>query len=159
ASVEAGARTRLSAVLHGLWLLVFACLCPFVLQLIPSASLAAILVYTGYKLMNPKVVRQLWVYGRGEVAVYAGTVFMVVATAVLRGVLVGGALSAAKLLYTFSRLSVRVESEAGGRRTVLHLRGAATFVRLPKLAAALENIPPATELHVRFEQLHYIDHA
>jgi ABC-type transporter Mla MlaB component len=42
---------------------------------------------------------------------------------------------------------------------VLHLEGAATFLRLPQLAAALDKVPSATELHVHFEQLSYIDHA
>ncbi len=158
-NVEAGAKTRLSAVLHGLWLLVFVCLCPFVLRLIPTASLAAILVYTGYKLMNPRIVRDLWAYGKGEVAIFAATVIMIVATDLLKGVLLGVALSAAKLLHTFARLSIRLESDAQGRRIVLRLRGAATFLRLPKLAGVLESVPPGAELHVHFEQLSYIDHA
>jgi hypothetical protein len=42
---------------------------------------------------------------------------------------------------------------------MLYLEGAATFIRLPKLAATLEAVPPNTELHVHFEQLTYIDHA
>ncbi|HYT92527.1 MAG TPA: SulP family inorganic anion transporter [Gemmataceae bacterium] len=158
ANLEAGARTRLSAVLHGAWLLVFVVLCPGLLSLIPTASLAAILVFTGYKLMDPKAVRALWSHGRGEVVIYAATVLMIVATDLLTGVLVGVGLSAAKLLYTFARLSVKLETEGEGRM-VLRLRGAATFLRLPKLAAVLESIPPETELHVHLEHLHYIDHA
>src|SRR6185369_16079923 len=114
---------------------------------------------TGYKLMHPKVVRELWGYGKGEVAIYAATVITIVATDLLKGVLVGVALSAAKLLHTFARLSIRVEVDPNGRRTILRLRGAATFLRLPKLAAALEAVPPGTELHVHFEQLSFIDHA
>ena len=45
------------------------------------------------------------------------------------------------------------------RRTAMRLSGSATFVRLPKLAAALEKVPPSTELHVEFAELDYIDHA
>src|SRR5262249_51881791 len=52
ANVQAGARTRLSAVLHGVWLLLFAALLPAALTWVPTSSLAAVLVYTGYKLIN-----------------------------------------------------------------------------------------------------------
>jgi MFS superfamily sulfate permease-like transporter len=97
ANVESGARTRAAAVLHGLWLLVFVCAFPFVLRWVPTAALAALLVYTGYNLVNPQAVRTLWKYGRGEVVIYAASVVTIVATDLLTGVLVGVGLSAAKL--------------------------------------------------------------
>jgi MFS superfamily sulfate permease-like transporter len=159
ANVQAGAKTRASAVLHGLWLLLFVSLLPFVLELIPTSSLAAVLVYTGYKLVNPKAVRALWDYGKSEVAIYAATVGAIVVTNLLTGILVGVGLALAKLLYTFSHLAIRIEKDLERNRTVLYVEGAATFIRLPKLAAALESVPPSTELHVHFEQLSHIDHA
>jgi MFS superfamily sulfate permease-like transporter len=80
-------------------------------------------------------------------------------TDLLTGVAVGLGCALAKLVYTFSRLKVRLEEDPGRNRTLLHLKGAATFLRLPRLAAALERVPPNTELHVHFEELSYIDHA
>lgn len=65
----------------------------------------------------------------------------------------------AKLLYTFSHLAIRIEKDLESNRTVLHLEGAATFIRLPQLANALEKVPGNTELHVHMEQLTFIDHA
>jgi len=59
ANVQSGAMTRLSAILHGVWLLVFVVLLAFLLRLIPISALAAILVYTGYKLVNPKSIKDL----------------------------------------------------------------------------------------------------
>ncbi len=159
ANVDAGARTRLSAILHGVLLLVFVALFPNILGLIPQASLGAILVYTGYKLMNPAAVRKLWQKGIGEENIYAATDNMHDATDLLTGVLDGIGLSAAKLLYTFSRLDIRLEFSPDKRRTEMHLDGTATFIRLPKLADALEQVPGNTELHVRFDHLNYIDHA
>jgi MFS superfamily sulfate permease-like transporter len=157
ANILAHAQTRASTILHGVWLLVFAAIFPQVLRLVPVASLAAILVYTGYKLMNPKAVKALLPFGKGEVAVYAATLVTVVVIDLLTGILVGIGLAMAKLLYTFSHLAIRTE-EANGR-TVLYLEGAATFIRLPKLAAVLAKVRPGTELHVHFEELTYIDHA
>jgi MFS superfamily sulfate permease-like transporter len=156
--VQAGAQSRASAILHGAWLLMFVALLGWLLTMIPTACLAAILVYTGYKLVNPKSIAKLWQYGRGEVAIYLATVVTIVVKDLLTGVLLGIALASARLLYTFSHLQVRVEKPAPGK-TVLHLTGTATFLRLPKLAAELEKIPPAEELHVDFDQLDYIDHA
>jgi MFS superfamily sulfate permease-like transporter len=157
ANVEAGGRTRLSAILHGVWLLALVALLPGLLRMIPTAALAAILVLTGYKLMHPRTVFELSRFGKGEVIVYLGTMLTIVFTDLLQGVAVGMALAMLKLLWTFSHLAIRTEHVDG--RTILHLEGAATFIRLPKLAAALEAVPANTELHVHLEELTYIDHA
>ena len=71
----------------------------------------------------------------------------------------GVALSAAKHLHTFSRLKVHFEDQADHRASKLSLAGAATFIRLPRLAHALERVPAASELHVDFDRLTYVDHA
>jgi MFS superfamily sulfate permease-like transporter len=159
ANIEAGGRTRLSTMLHALWLLAFACLFPGVLRLVPTAALAALLVHTGIKLVSVKAIKELWAVGRSEVLIYAGTLIGIVCADLLAGVLLGVALSIAKLVYTFSHLSIRLEQEPARQRAVLHLRGSATFIRLPKLARTLEAVPPETELHVHIEELSYIDHA
>ncbi|MEX0700867.1 MAG: SulP family inorganic anion transporter [Planctomycetales bacterium] len=158
-NVQAGAKTRASAILHGLWLLVFVAAFGGLLRMIPTSALAAILIYTGVKLVDLKSVRVLRQYGRGEVLIYFATMATIVAVDLLAGVLVGIALSGLKLLHTFSRLKVRLATKPGERRTVLTLSGAATFVRLPKLAVALEKVPANSELHIDFEHLDYIDHA
>jgi MFS superfamily sulfate permease-like transporter len=159
ANVEAGARSRASAVLHGFWLVLFVAALPFVLRMMPTAALAAVLVYTGYKLIDFKGARQLASFGRGELAIFIITVVMIVVADLLTGVLVGVGVSAARLLYQMSHLQIRSEQDEANNRTTLFLRGAATFVCLPRLAAALEQVLPNRELHVHFERLDYIDHA
>lgn len=159
ANVEAGGKTRASAILHGVWLLLLASALPFVLRYIPTASLAAVLVFTGYKLAYPKVVPSLLKFGRGEVFIYLMTIVMIVTTNLLQGVVVGLLLSLIKLLYAFSRLTVRIEDDAEKNRTQLYLSGSATLIRLPQLASELESLRPGTEVHVHFEDLDYIDHA
>ena len=159
ANVQSGGKTRLSAILHGVWLLVFVVFLAFLLRLIPTSALAAILVYTGYKLVNPKSIKELYEFGWGEVAIYTATVATIVVTDLLTGVIVGAALAAGKLLNTFSHLDAELKVNGETKKAVLSLRGAATFVRLPKLATELEDVPPGAELHVEFQQLDYIDHA
>jgi MFS superfamily sulfate permease-like transporter len=160
ANIEAGGRTRGSAIFHGIWLLAAVSLLPWLLNLIPTTSLAAILVFTGFKLVSPKAIRLLRQYGKSEVAIYAATVIAIVTTDLLKGVLFGLALSLGKLIYTFSHLEVKMISNQpiNGQMT-MELRGAATFVRLPKLAAALESVPGSMHLHIVLDKLDYIDHA
>ena len=138
---------------------VFVCFLTPVLRLIPVACLAAVLVYTGYKLVDLRHLKELRKYGWSEVGIYLATLVTIVATDLLTGVIVGIGLSAAKLLYTFAHLHTEMRTEAHSKRIHLSLEGAATFLRLPRLAAALERVPANAELHVDLEHLHYIDHA
>lgn len=159
ANVQAGAQTRLSTILHGGWLLLFVALLPFLLNLIPLASLSAVLVYTGAKLVNIKAMRAIAAFGKTELAIYAVTMGAIVVTNLLEGVLIGLGLSALKLLYTFAHLELDLKVDAETRQATLTLDGSATFLRLPKLASALDRVPPSSELRVRFEGLRYVDHA
>ena len=159
ANVDAGARTRASAILHGLWILAIVSLAPFLLRLVPTASLAAVLVYTGYKLVNPKAARELLAFGKGELAIYLVTMTLVVVEDLLIGVIAGVVLSAIKLLYEFSHLEVQLTLQPHSNRADLQLEGAATFMRLPKLAKVLEEVPADCELHVHVGSLRKIDHA
>jgi MFS superfamily sulfate permease-like transporter len=156
-NVQAGARTRLATILHGTWLLAFTVALGFVLRMIPTASLGAILVYTGYKLVDVKNIRHLAQYGRIPVVIYAATLIGIVATDLLTGVVIGVALSIAKLVYKVSHLDVRVLRN--GNRVDIHLGGAATFLNVPKLSSILESLPEGAEVHIHIEELAYIDHA
>ena len=159
ANVEAGAQTRASAILHGVWLFLFASLLPWTLTYIPLSALAAVLVFTGYKLAYPKIVPTLMKFGKAEVFIYAATIATIVSTDLLKGVLTGLGLSLLKLLYAFSHLDIRKEETPGSKRIDLHLDGTATLIKLPKLAQTLEALPVGSEVHVHIKDLDYIDHA
>ncbi|MBX9877417.1 MAG: STAS domain-containing protein [Candidatus Obscuribacterales bacterium] len=156
-NVKAGAQTKASTILHGVWLLLFTLCFPKLLSLIPAASLAAILVYAGYKLIDIRAVNRIADHGRSELLIFSVTTLAILTTDLLTGVLLGVAMSAAKLLYVFCKLDI-VKTQTNGRIT-LQLIGAATFLSLPKLSDVLENLPLDTELHVDFSRLAYIDHA
>jgi MFS superfamily sulfate permease-like transporter len=159
ANVQAGATSRLSTILHGIWLLIFVVLLPHVLAYIPKAALGAILVYTGYKLVKIKTLIELWKIDRGEVLIFLSTMTIIVVEDLLLGVLAGLALSAMKLLHRFSHLAPKLTVQADGKTAQLELEGAATFIRLPVLASFLDQVPAGAELHVDFTHLTYIDHA
>lgn len=157
ANVNSGAKTRLSTILHGAWLLVFVALLPWVLAYIPKAALGALLVHIGIKLVNIKQLKELWAMSRSEVAIYTITTLIIVLEDLLVGVVVGILLSAAKLLYQFSHLELTLTEK--GNQARLEMQGSATFLRLPLLAAKLEEVPDTAELHVDFQNLTYVDHA
>ncbi|HKU44968.1 MAG TPA: SulP family inorganic anion transporter [Polyangiales bacterium] len=157
ANVGAGAETRASTMLHGLWLLLVVLLLPGALRAIPTASLAAVLVHTGWKLVSPAQLRELRVFGWQSVGIYAVTLISIVATDLLTGVLLGVTLSVLRLLLRLGTFSLDVEHT--GSRVRARLSGAVTFVGLPRLAALLERVPHAPELHLDVDGVAYIDHA
>ncbi|MEM1062596.1 MAG: solute carrier family 23 protein [Planctomycetota bacterium] len=160
ANIDAGAKTRWSAVLHGFWLLLFVGFLTSLLKLVPTSALAGILVYTGYKLVAPQALWKLWNVDPWEAMICVIVVAVIVIEDLLVGVGVGVVLSAIKLLATFARLDIDVVCDGDcDRKQIVTLRGAATFVRLPKLAAVLEDMPGNAELHVDLHDLVYIDHA
>ncbi len=159
ANVEAGATTRISAILHGAWLLLAIVAFPFVLNEIPTSVLAAILVYTGYKLVNVAQIRKIAEFGKQELAIYFVTLIGVVAIDLLTGVILGFVLATLKLVYTFSHLEIRREHDGAANRIDLWMTGSATFFSIPQLGKTLERSPRGSEVHIHVEKLDYIDHA
>ena len=157
ANVRAGARTRASRILHGLWLLVFVALAPAVLGLIPLAALAGLLVHAGGKLVGPRYWARAWKVDRGEALVLTVTAVMIVATNLLEGVLIGLALAVAKTAWSLSHLDVTVEDQDGASR--VQLSGNATFLRLPRLLDALEGLPSDRPVELDLSGLRHLDHA
>jgi MFS superfamily sulfate permease-like transporter len=159
ANVEAGATTRFSAIAHGGWLLLAVVAFPFVLNMIPTSVLAAILVYTGYKLVNIAQIRKIAEFGRQELAIYFVTLVGVVAIDLLTGVIMGFVLATLKLVYTFSHLDIRTTHDEELNRTDVWLTGSATFFSIPQLSETLDAMTFGSEVHIHVEKLDYIDHA
>jgi MFS superfamily sulfate permease-like transporter len=173
ANIEAGSRTRLSAVFHGLWLIVAIVALPWLLQRIPTASLAAILVYTGYKLLNPSGIKELWRFNRTEALIFFGTLIGIVATDLLKGVVIGFSLALVRLVWNIFNLKgrgegllarlinldIQIVTHDADKTIDMKLTGAATFLKLPILARALERMPNGYQVRVDVSDLSYIDHA
>jgi MFS superfamily sulfate permease-like transporter len=157
ANVQAGAETKKSAILHGVWMLLSVLVFASVLRMIPTASLAAVLVLVGIKLVKPAEVRKLGRFGKVPVLIYFASMLTIVATDLLTGVLVGVGLSLFRLLYTVTHLEARVTEE--GNDTHVHLSGVGTFLAIPRIAQALDQVRPQCDVHIHCANLRYIDHA
>ncbi|MBW8794583.1 MAG: SulP family inorganic anion transporter [Streptomyces sp.] len=158
ANVQAGARTRASRVLHGVWLLLFAALLPGVLGYIPIPALAGILVYSGAKLIPVRALAVLWREHRGEAVILVATAVSIVAVSMFEGVLIGLALSIVKTAWEASHLRLEVVDKGAGPIDA-YLSGNATFLRLPKILDSLEALPQDRPIRVDLSGLHHLDHA
>ncbi|MGW1784442.1 SulP family inorganic anion transporter [Streptomyces sp. NPDC002143] len=158
ANVQAGARTKASRVLHGVWLLLFAAVVPGVLEVIPVAALAGLLVHAGCKLVPVREVRKLWHGHRGEVVVLGVTAVAIVVGNLFEGVLIGLALAVAKTAWEISHVHVEIE-DRGEAGLVVRVLGHATFLRLPKLLDALDALPHDREVRLELGGLRHVDHA
>lgn len=160
ANVQAGAVTRLSAILHGVWILGFVALLPWLLREIPMAALAGILVVTGIRLVSLDHVKHLFhLYGPLPAIVWAGTLIMVVTTDLLTGVLVGVGLSLVELLPHVRAINLKMHDRTQGDQPEMALDGAATFLTLPKLSSRLDAIPAAKSVRLDVQKLSHIDHS
>ncbi|MFJ4765273.1 SulP family inorganic anion transporter [Streptomyces diastaticus] len=158
ANVQAGARTRASRVLHGVWLLLFAALLPGALALIPLPALAGILVHAGWKLIPLRSFAPLWRKHRGEAVILAVTALAIVTVNMFEGVLIGLALAVAKTAWTASHVRLEVMDKGAGP-VQAYLSGNATFLRLPRILDTLESLPQDRPVALDLSGLHHLDHA
>jgi MFS superfamily sulfate permease-like transporter len=159
ANVQAGAVSRLSTVLHGIWILAFVALLPWLLREIPMAALGGILVVTGWRLVSLAHVTHLFHrYGVLPALIWAATLITVVAEDLLTGVLVGLGLSLLELVPHVRQLGLRVHERRDGDRNHVALDGTATFFTLPKLTRMLEALPQDRALTLDFRRVSAVDH-
>jgi MFS superfamily sulfate permease-like transporter len=159
ANVQAGATTRRSAILHGIWILGFVALLPWLLREIPMAALGGVLVVTGSRLVSLSHVRHLFhQYGFLPALIWGATLVTVVAKDLLTGVLVGLALSMLELIPHAKTLRLKVDERHGEEESAIALDGAATFVTLPKLTKALDAVPHGRSVTLDVQRLSAIDH-
>ncbi|MFD7661799.1 SulP family inorganic anion transporter [Streptomyces sp. NPDC059788] len=161
ANVNAGARTKASRVLHGVWLLIFAAALPAALGIIPVAALAGVLVHAGWKLLPVRDFAPLWREHRGEAVVLAATAIAIVVTNMFEGVLIGLLLAVAKTAWETSHVHLEFSGLDAPSTEPIQVRalGNATFLRLPKLLDQLEALPHDRRIDLDLTGLRHLDHA
>lgn len=160
ANVQAGAASRMSAVLHGLWILAFVAALPWLLALVPTASLAGVLIVTGWRLIGFQHARELLHrHGFLPALIWGVTFTIVVAVDLLSGVLVGFALALVEVVPHLRRRHLLIRRhDTGDGTSEMRLAGSATFLHLPRLARALDAVPQDSTLRLKTHRLAYIDH-
>jgi MFS superfamily sulfate permease-like transporter len=156
ANVHAGARSRVSCMTHGLVLLIATLTLTGVINMIPLASLAAILIHTGYKLAKPQLFVAMGRAGRSQFVPFIGTIAGVLLTDLLSGIAIGFALSV--VLVVERNLHRAMSFTRDGDHYVLTLRKNASFFCTPQLKRYLGQIPPGATLILDATQADHIDY-
>lgn len=156
-NVAAGARTQASSILHGVWVLLFSVLLAGLLQQIPKAALAGLLIVIGIQLVKLAHIRLAW--RTGDLAVYALTVTGVLFLNLLEGVAIGIAVTLIVVLWRVVRASVHAEPiDEEHHEWRLTLEGALSFLSLPRLSRVLASIPRGSRVTVEIT-VDFLDHA
>lgn len=156
ANVAAGGRERFSAFLHGILLLVSVVAAGSLLNQIPLACLAAVLIQVGLNLCKPALFATQVKLGPRQLAPFAITIAAVLALDLLRGVIVGIVVGIAFVLYENSRRAVIAERDSSGVLR-MRFRRDGTFVSKPGIVSTLEEVDDGEEVVIDGTG-EYIDH-
>jgi MFS superfamily sulfate permease-like transporter len=159
ANIDAGAQTKLSAILHGVLLLIAVVTIPFLLNMIPLASLAAILIYTGVKLAHPRLLRHAWVQGRTQWVPFVVTVIAILLSDLLIGIAIGITVGFFFILFDQLRFPCfTIVSPHGSVLKRVKLQEQVSFLHKATLAQLLDNLPVGSRIEVDGTSCGHIDH-
>lgn len=160
ANIEAGARTKMASFTHGLFLLVAVLAFPLVLNQIPYACLAAILLMTGYNLSKPALYKRMFRLGWNQFLPFIFTIVVILATDLLIGVSVGLLMAFFYIIQNNLKddFDVTKRKEHETEHYTLHLNSNVTFLNKVKLKAMLEQIPDYAILTIDGTDVNFIDH-
>ena len=159
-NINAGAESKMSAIFHGVFLLMSLLLLSPVLNLIPLASLASILLLTGYKLAKVSLFKDMYSKGLNQFIPFAVTVIAIVFTDLLIGVLIGSAISIFYILkrnfknaYHFNK-----ESFHTGDIVTIRLSEEVSFLNKASIKQTLADIPQNSKVIIDASNSTYIDY-
>lgn len=159
ANIQSGGRTKTSAILHGVILLCCAVAIPVVLNLIPLASLAAILILVGYKLAKPSIFKQMWAMGHAQFVPFIVTILGIVFTDLLMGIGMGLVVAIFYILYGSYKRPYFFKSEeyTPGQPIRLELSEEVTFLNKASIMQTLNHIPDNRKLIIDASKTAHID--
>jgi MFS superfamily sulfate permease-like transporter len=160
ANINAGAKTKLSTIFHGIFLLVAVISIPGILNRMPMACLAAILIMIGLKLASPKVFKHMWKAGKYQFVPFIVTVIAVVVTDLLMGVGIGLAVSIFFILKGNMRLAYffKKEDHQAGETIYINLAQEVSFLNKAAIKQTLAHLPENSKLVIDAGNTVYIDY-
>jgi MFS superfamily sulfate permease-like transporter len=160
ANISFGGKTKLSTILHGFFLLISAITIPILLNMIPLASLAAILLVVGYKLASPANFRKIHKLGNDQFIPFIATIIGMIFFDLLKGVMLGMAISIGYILYNNFRNSYqRIEdNENKGNYHIIRLAEEVSFLNKGSILKMLSEIPHNSKVVIDATNSHIIDY-
>ena len=156
ANIQSGGRTKVSAIFHGILILISALFIPQILNLTPLASLAAILLVVGYKLAKPSLFRSMYAEGWSQFVPFIVTVIAIVFSDLLTGILVGLVVGLAFVIRSnYHKVLTRVERNG---QILIKFNKDVTFIHKVEISKALNQIPDGSKLIIDCANASFIDH-
>jgi MFS superfamily sulfate permease-like transporter len=155
ANVEAGAESKASTILHGLWLLLSVALIPVVLNQIPLAALAAVLIATGYKLTKPQLFAQRFRQGWSQFIPFVATIAAILFTDLLIGIAIGMAIGFVFVVGRNFRPALTVICEGGD--CLIRARRNLYFIHKYELQRALAQVPDGSNVLIDLSSTGFVD--
>ena len=155
ANVMSGARTKMSTITHGTLLLVSVCLFPVLLDLIPLSALAAILIFTGYKLAKVSLFKEFYVKGLDQFIPFVVTIIAILLTDLLVGIVTGIAVGLFFMICANFKSSVLVVNDSN--RYLVRLRKDVSFLNKPIIKQKLEEVPANSSIIIDATRADFID--
>ena len=160
ANVSSGAKTKLSTIAHGIYLLVAVILIPGLLNKIPLASLAVILIMVGYRLASPSVFRHMWKNGKFQFIPFITTVAAVVFLDLLQGVAIGMIVSIVFILRGNMKRAYFITKEGHKENAKIKIKLAqeVSFLNKAAIKQRLGRLPSGSHVIIDASDTIYIDH-
>ena len=162
ANIQSGAQSKMSAILHGVFLLLAVMTIPAVLNLVPLAVLASILLIVGYKLAKPAIFLSVYRQGLTQFIPFIVTVVGIVLTDLLTGICCGMVVAVIVILrrnYLNSHQVVAEDKDASGKPVMrLRLSEEATFLNKGAILKAVANFPEGSHVIIDMSHCASIDH-
>jgi MFS superfamily sulfate permease-like transporter len=163
ANIDNGARTRFANLFHGLFLLLFVALVPWLIHRIPLAALGAMLVYTGFRLASPREFASVYKVGPEQLLVFGTTLVAVLATDLLVGIAIGIGVKFLIHLVNYapfrslflSDLTIQAQDEKTFR---VRVRYAAVFSNWISLKRSVNSLDPGCNVILDLSETFLIDH-
>jgi len=157
-NIESGAKTKLSTILHGILLLICVVYIPHILNRIPLASLATILLFTGYKLAKPKIFKETYKQGWNQFTPFIVTVIVVLFSDLLKGIAVGVLISGFFILRdNYKNFSTINDFKQTDTSITIRLADQMTFLNKARFREVLQRIPENSHVIIDGSHCRYLD--
>lgn len=154
-NINSGARSKLSAIIHGVLLLLCVAFIPGVLRMIPLSALAGVLIYTGYKLAKPSLFKELYTKGLDQFAPFVITILAIIFTDLLIGILIGIAAGLFFVMHSNFKTAVFVVNDK--QKYLFRLRKDISFLNKAYLRGKLEEVPENSDVVIDIANADFID--
>ena len=155
ANVNSGAKTKMSTIYHGTLLLLCVAFIPFLLNQIPKSALAAVLIFTGYKLAKPSLFVGFYKKGWNQFLPFVGTILAILATDLLKGVLIGIGIAIIFIIRSNFKSAIVVVNDTN--KYLVRLRKDVSFLNKAILKQGLEKVPANSYVIIDVSRADFID--